>query len=414
MSNGVWIWIVIALAVVIAVAAFFIVRRQRYLAGVRALGWSHDSNPSLSAVADLQAPPFGLGYRRSIDELVTGTTPGGVPFRAFEYDYRGAGPSRSFRAVALRLPFALPDVFVTSTDRSRVGIGQGGAQLVQAEHDGLRAISADAGLAEQVLAVCTPALESLKLANGSVDLSVDSNHLVATGAPRKPEELRAFLAALDPVAQALSSSALRGHELSAGRVPSQFHGHPDWRFGQDDGVLDRYPVTRGGYAHRVTDPVQGYRDGIAMDAFIHEWKTDRIETTTDSEGRTTTRTVTENHSEPVCGFVLPFSLPGLAVNGRWLGRKVAFESTDFNRVFKVRAEDPKFASDVIHPRTMEWLLAVRPRGWTVSGRVVVFEVEAHDLLIVDECETVLRGWLGRIPRFVWADLGVEVPPYLVE
>lgn len=414
MSNGVGIWITVALVVVIAVAAFFIVRRQRYLAGVRALGWSHDSNPSLSAVADLQVPPFGLGYRRSIDELVSGTTPGGAAFRAFEYDYRGAGPKRSYRAVAIRLPFALPEVFITAADRERVGIGQDGRQFVEVARDDLRAIAANAGLAEQVLAVGAPALASLKAAGGALDLSVDADHLVATGAPRKPDELRTFLAALDPVVQALSSDSLRSLEPPGGRVPSQFYGHPDWRFGHDDGVLDRYPVTRGGYAHRVTDLVQGLRDGVAMDAFTHEWKTDRIETTTDSEGRTTTRTVTENHSEPVCGFVLPFSLPGLAVNGRWLGKKVAFESADFNRVFKVRTEDLKFASDVIHPRTMEWLLAVRPRGWTVSGRIVVFEVEAHDLLIVDECETVLRGWLGRIPRFVWTDLGLAPPPYLVE
>ena len=63
---------------------------------------------------------------------------------------------------------------------------------------------------------------------------------------------------------------------------------------------------------------------------------------------------------------------------------------------------------------MEWLLATAPRGWTVQDRVVVFEVEEHDQLIVDACEATVRGWLGRIPRFVWADRGVPVPPYLVE
>ena len=45
---------------------------------------------------------------------------------------------------------------------------------------------------------------------------------------------------------------------------------------------------------------------------------------------------------------------------------------------------------------------------------MVFEVEGHDQLIIDACEATLRGWLGRIPRFVWDDRGVPVPPYLVE
>ena len=194
-----------------------------------------------------------------------------------------------------------------------------------------------------------------------------------------------------------------------------FYGHADWRFAPDSArVLDDYPVTTGGYGHRVTDPITGLRDGIRMDAFTHEWKTDRTETYTDSQGHLRTRTVTDHHSEPVCGFLLPFALPDLSVNGRRIGRKVAFESETFNQVFTVRTEEPKFASDVIHPRTMEWLLATSYRGWTVQGNAVVFEVEKHDHLLIDLCEATLRGWLGRIPRFVWADLGLTVPPYLVE
>ncbi len=410
MQGSGWIWVAVA-GLVVAVVAFFVVRRRRYLAGLRALGWNHDANPSLAAVGDLQAPPFGLGLTRSIDELVTGTTPAGSRFRSFEYDYRGAGPRHSSRVVAIELPLGLPEVFITSAERDRTGIAPAGVRLVAAETDGVRVVSADPALAGDVLTACAPALAQARPSGGALDLSVEANQLVALGAPKDPEELRSFLAGLDPVALALSG--LRGHEQPQ-RTPSAFYGHPDWHFAADDAVLDVYPVTRGGYGHRVTGLVRGNRDGIRLDAFLHEWKTDRVETSTDSEGRTTTRTVTEHHSEPVCGFVLPFPLPGISVNGRWQGRKVAFESTAFNDAFKVRTDAEKFASDVIHPRTMEWLLQVRPRGWTVNGQVVDFEVEDHDLLIVDECEYVLRGWLGRIPRFVWADLGLPVPPFLVE
>jgi hypothetical protein len=413
--NSVWFWVVLVLAVAAVVGAVLLVRRRRYLERVRALGWSHDSRPALAAVADLQAPPFGMGLERSIDELVSGSTPTGFGFRAFEYGYSGAGPRYSGRVAAVELPFALPDVFLGDAGHARTGIASGGRTLVQAADGDLRAIAADASLATDLLAVVAGAVRGFAQAGGTVDLGIDGNHLVAPGAPKDPEKLAAFLAALDPVAQAVATStALNGRRVSP-PAASRFYGHPDWTsVGVDDAVLDWYPVSTGGYGHRTEDLVRGLRDGIRLDAFTHHWKTDRIETTTDAEGHTHTRTVTDHHSEPVCGFVLPFTLPAISVNGRRVGRKVQFESTDFNEAFTVRTDDPKFASDVIHPRMMEWLLATAPRGWTASGRIVVFEVEQHDLLIVDACEAVLRGWLGRVPRFVWQDLGLQPPPYLVE
>ena len=408
-----WFWVVIALGGL--VGAVLIVRRRRYLGRLRSLGWSNDPHPSLTSVADLNAPPFGLGLRRSLDELVSGTTPGGHPFRVFDYDYSGAGRGYSQRVACLQLPFALPDAFVGSADHARAGIWPAERHLLQAEDGTLRVFAADADLATRVLAAVKPGAEALVQVAERVDLGIDGNQLVAGRAPKNTDDLQAFLAALDPIAQALSDPGLRGHEITAVADRFGFYGHPDWRFAPEDtAVLDHYPVTSDGYGHRVIDPITGLRDGIRMDAFSHEWKTDRTETYTDSQGHLRTRTVTDDHSEAVCGFQLPFDLPDLSLNGRRLGHKVAFESDDFNRAFRVRAEDPRFASDVFHPRTMEWLLAADPRGWTVLDRVVVFGVEKHDHLIVDACEAILRGWLGRIPRWVWADLGLPVPAYLVE
>lgn len=412
-SFWTWFWVVVALGGL--VGAILIVRRRRYLGRLTALGWSHDSNPSLTSVADLDAPPFGLGLQRSIDELVAGTTPGGHAFRVFDYDYSGAGRRYSKRVACLQLPFGLPDVFFGAPDHDRSGISPAEAHLVEVGDGPLRVVTADAGLATQVLAAVSAGVAAFGERAEQLDLGVDGNQLVAGGVPKDPDDLQAFLAALDPIVQALSDTALRSYEVTTSPDRFGFYGHPDWRFAPEGTeVLGHYPVTTGGYGHKVTDAITGQRDGIRMDAFTHEWKTDRTETYTDSKGNMHTRTVTDQHSEHVCGFQLPFSLPGLSVNGRRLGAKVAFESDSFNRAYKVRTEDPKFASDVIHPRTMEWLVATGPRGWTVQGRVVVFEVEDHDQLIVDACEATLRGWLGRIPRFVWADRGVPVPPYLVE
>ncbi len=413
--NSFWSWFWIVAAVGALVGVFFIVRRRRYLGQLRALGWSHNPNPSLAEVTDLNAPPFGLGLRRSVDELVSGTTPGGHAFRVFDYDYAVAGPRYSERVACLQLQFALPDVFVSDLGHTRLGISPAGARLVQVEGHGLRAIAADPDLAAQVLAAVAPGVAALDQLGDRIDLGIDRDQLVAGHVPKNPADLQAHLAALDPIASALADPALRSHEVQLQPDRLGFYGHPDWQFAPADvGILNLYPVATYGYGHEVTDPITGLRDGIRLDAFTHEWKSDRTETYTDSEGRTHTRTVTDHHAEPVCGFILPFDLPATSVNGHRLGEKVAFESEDFNRSFTVRAVNPRFASDAIHPRTMEWLLATRPRGWTVTGPVVVFEVEDHDLLLVDACEATLRGWLGRIPRFVWADLGLAVPPYLVE
>lgn len=413
--HSAWVWVVVVLAIAVVVGVVLWLRRRHYLNQVRALGWSHNSSPTLDDVSDLHAPPFAMGLDRSVDELVSGTTAAGFPFRVFEYDYAGEGPKYSGRLAVLELPFALPDAFLCDDEHSRVGIDCGGRQLVQAEDQGVRAITADAGLASDLLGGVGPAVRQFAQATGSADLGIENDQLVASGAPKDPERLVAFLSALDPVAQALAGdSALSGRKITPSRG-DVFYGHPDWSYvGTDDSVLDHYPVSTGGYAHRTEDLLRGLRDGIRLDAFTHRWKTDRVVTETDGEGHTHTRTVTDNHSEAVCGFTLPFDVPGISVNGRRLGHKVQFESTDFNRVFRVRADDPKFASAVTHPRMMEWLLATRPRGWTVAGGIAVFEVEQHDLLIVDECEQVLRGWLGRFPRFVWQDLQLQPPPYLVE
>lgn len=411
-------WIVIAVVAVGAVIGLILVlRRRHYLKEVRELGWSHDSRPTLAAVADLHAPPFAMGLSRKVDELITGTTPGGASFRVFEYDYSGAGPKYSGRVAAVQLPFSLPDAFVrdSARGRARVGIGSGGQELVQVLDGEVQVIAADAGFAGDLLAGAGGTLAQFAQAADVLDLSVDGSQLVAVGAPKDPEELKDFLIALDPIAQALAGSS----SLAARQVPpsanSGFYGHPDWQLvDTDDSVLGIYPVSREGYGHRTEGLVRGGRDGIRLDAFVHHWKTDRTVVETDAEGHTHTRTVTDNHSEAVCGFVLPFALPSISVNGRRVGTKVQFESSDFNDAFTVRTDNPKFASDVTHPRMMEWLLAARPYGWSVTGSVVDFSVSQHDLLVVDACEEALRGWLGRFPRFVWQDLGLQPPPFLVE
>ena len=92
MSNTTVIIIVAVIVVILAVIAVLIIRRQRYKAALKSRGWSFDSSPALETVLDHQAPPFGLGFERKVDEGVTGGTRAGIPFRVFEYTCSGGGP----------------------------------------------------------------------------------------------------------------------------------------------------------------------------------------------------------------------------------------------------------------------------------------------------------------------------------
>ena len=212
-----WFWVVIALGVV--VGAFLIVRRRRYVGKVRALGWTLEPNPSLTCVADLNAPPFGLGLSRSVDELVSGTTAAGHAFRVLEYDYSGAGHGYSERVACLQLAFGLPDVFVSDGDQARPGISPAGVSLVQAQDGALRAIAADGPLAAQVLALVGPGVAAFSLLADQVDLGIDGDQLVVSHAPKDPDDLLAFLAALDPIVAALfarSCAAMRWRPRRSG------------------------------------------------------------------------------------------------------------------------------------------------------------------------------------------------------
>jgi len=409
---GEWVWWVggiLGLGAVVGVS--LIVRHQVYVKQIKARGWSWNGSPQLSDFFSYQVPPFGLGVDRGVDDLVSGATSDGRRFDSFEYRFDRAGRFKR-RVLGVQLPTALPTAFMFS-GAARDGIGMGAPSLFEAQGGGLTVVAASAEYASEVHERVSAAIGELPEGK-AIDLSIDGDRLVFLPASRDLDELNSLLEVLSPVATALAElSGSRAVRPPAPRYA--FYGHPDWEYlDSDDTVLGYYPATQGGFGHSTEDLIRGMRDGIRMDAFIHNWKTTETRSVSDGRGGIRLETYTEDHSEPICGFLLPYALPALSVNGDRVGAKVQFESEDFNDAFKVRAADAKFASDVIHPRTMEWLLATRPSGWSMAGSVVVFEVASHDTYAVDANETTLRGFLGRIPRFVWADLGLPVPPFLVE
>ena len=160
-------------------------------------------------------------------------------------------------------------------------------------------------------------------------------------------------------------------------------------------------------AKNVLTGTRGERDIVAFDYRYYT-----TETSTDSEGRTTTREVAHPHA--VVAVHTSVAFPELAVSpegffsrmaGRITGRDIELESEQFNRAFTVHCPDRKFASDVLHPRHMEYLLtrpevAFRFTGpWVLSSEPGQFELSELDARL-DHVSTVI----DQIPDFIWKEV----------
>ena len=408
MSQTVVIILIVIAVLVLGLIAFLIIRRQRYVRALRGRGWTFESRPSLESVLDHHAPPFGLGFVRKVDEAISGQTAGGVPFRVFEYASSEGGAKFDDRVASMQLPLPLPDLFL-STDQAR-----GRVELPPIEVDPRFQVRAsDSGYAQAALS--GPVLDAITAfgsAGNKVDLSIDGQQLVAVGAPKDPERLQTYLEQLGAVAQAIDPTTLKPYQTMPLPAGFGFYGHPDWQLiGRDDALIAKYDLTTSGFGHTTEKVIRGYNDGLPIEAFVHRWKTQRTETYTDSDGHTQTRTVTEDHSEILTAITMPFSFPLISVGGGWGGKKIRFASEEFNDRFTVRTNDPKFASDVIHPRTMEFLTAVEPPGFRVEGDVMRFQVDKHDTQLIGFCADFAHEFFSRVPSFVWKDLQITPPAF---
>ncbi len=408
MSSTIVIILVVIAVLILSLIAFLIIRRQRYVRALRGRGWTFESRPSLEWVLDHHAPPFGLGFVRKVDEAISGQTRSGVPFRVFEYTSSDGGARFDDRVASLQLPLPLPDLFI-SADHAR-----GGVQLQPIEVDPrFQVRAADPGYARTALSASVlDAVAAFGSAGHKVDLSIDGQQLVAVGAPKDPEHLQAYLEQLGAVAQAIDPTELKPYRMAPPPAGFGFYGHPDWQLiGRDDALIAKYDLTRSGFGHTTEKVIRGYNDGLPIEAFIHRWKTERTERYTDSDGNSHTRTVTEDHSEILTAITMPFSFPLLSVGGGWGGKKVRFESEEFNDRFTVRTDDPKFASDVIHPRTMEFLMALQPPAFRIEGTEMRFLVDKHDTQLIGLCADFSHEFFSRVPSFVWKDLQISPPAF---
>ena len=200
-------------------------------------------------------------------------------------------------------------------------------------------------------------------------------------------------------------------------------GQRGWTYVERDDqwvdVFDGAPFGQG-HNRKATNVLSGQYDGRPFIAFDYVYYT--TETSTDSEGHTTTRE--ESHNFGIVGLDMVAELgnhpfPSLCVSpegvfgrmiGRLTNRDIELESEDFNRAFTVTSQERKFASDVLHPRMMEYLLQ-RPKTQFRFDRRWILNVETGSPK-VEEVESRLQyldGIVDQVPAFVWQQYGQVKP-----
>jgi hypothetical protein len=181
-----------------------------------------------------------------------------------------------------------------------------------------------------------------------------------------------------------------------------------WRYEAEQPLLvDRFTGAPFGlgFGRRAYNVVYGTHDGRDLVSFDYTYKTQT------SDGKTTT---THTHTFSVLALRMGVVMPPLSVDpenfldrfvGRITGNDIDLESDDFNRAFTVSCPDRKFASDVLHPQMMEYLLQHPHLGWRFEqDSMLVIATGQRTSEQIDVTIEVMDGITGRIPEFVWLRL----------
>ncbi len=114
---------------------------------------------------------------------------------------------------------------------------------------------------------------------------------------------------------------------------------------------------------------------------------------------------------------LPIVLPQLCVEPENLGHRIAekfglreieFEFEEFNRRFFVTGGDRETAYGLLHPEMLEYLLSIHPVRMQFCGpAMMVLEAGKLDVLDLERMRTQAKGFVERIPEYLWEDRGIR-------
>ena len=190
-----------------------------------------------------------------------------------------------------------------------------------------------------------------------------------------------------------------------------YAGSRGWRYEAEQPLLvDRFdgPPFGIGHGRSATNAVYGQHDGREFVSFDYEYKT----TSGSGKDRRTT-----THTFSVVALSMGVSLPSLRVDpenfverviGRVTNTDIELELEDFNRAFTVSCPDRKFASDVLHPQMMEFLLQHREVGWRFErDSMLVVSGTKRSVAEIDATLALMDQISDRIPDFVWRQVRGE-------
>lgn len=173
---------------------------------------------------------------------------------------------------------------------------------------------------------------------------------------------------------------------------------------QDDRYSDLpwgAPFGRG-FGRAALDVLASTGSGRPVLCFTYRYKTET------SDGKTTS---TETHYFSIYSARLQRPLPTLHVSregifgslARAVGiHDIEFESEQFNKTFKVKGDDRKFASDVLNPQMMQFLLHTDAPGFSIIGADIVLVRRGRlKLETVESTVGYLETVLSHVPEFVW-------------
>ncbi|GAB3948099.1 hypothetical protein GCM10029976_078570 [Kribbella albertanoniae] len=122
----------------------------------------------------------------------------------------------------------------------------------------------------------------------------------------------------------------------------------------------------------------------------------------------------QTHHVNLIALNLPAALPPLTVSRdstlkRAFGNDIELESQAFNDTFQIDCADPRYASAVLHPQLMEWMLLNPALEWQLAGNALVSwaygQFTVPDVLARLEAMT---GVIDHIPPFVLRDYGAPL------
>jgi hypothetical protein len=125
------------------------------------------------------------------------------------------------------------------------------------------------------------------------------------------------------------------------------------------------------------------------------------------------QTTSTNHCHLIA-LSLPVALPPLTLApestlARLTGRDLELESKAFNDAFRITCTDNRYASAVLHPRMMEWMLVNPGLRWQLAGNTLVsWGAGLWTLPDVLARLEAMNGVIDRIPPFVLRDYGHPV------